>query len=229
MNQPQKSTFRIFSTLGFVLAALFAFSPVARGQVVPARRQNFQAGDSEFGIWASYAPYAPHVIGVTSPRQFGVLGFRYGHLIFDKPRASLEYTLDVMPVAIMLQPKILGAVMNPHGHTTYLTGSREVVYGGGVNPLGLKLNFFRDRKFQFFGASTAGFISSVRRVPVDFHGETQFNFDFDFQLGFQLYNFSRTRSWIFGYKFQHISNGYRGQINPGVDLEGVFVGYSFLK
>jgi hypothetical protein len=229
VNRPQKSTFRIFATLGFVLAALFAFSPAARGQVAPARRQDFQAGDSEFGIWASYAPYAPHVIGVTSPRQFGVFGFRYGHLIFDKPRASLEYTLDVMPVAIMLQPKILGAVINPHGHTTYLTGSREVVYGGGVNPLGLKLNFFRDRRFQFFGASTAGFTSSVRRIPVDFHGETQFNFDFDFQLGFQLYHSSRTRSWIFGYKFQHISNGYRGQINPGVDLEGVFVGYSFFK
>ena len=229
MNQPQKSTFRILSALGFVLAVLSAFSPVARSQVVPARSQGVQAGDGEFGVWASYAPYAPHVIGVTSPRQFGVLGFRYGHLIFDKPRASLEYTLDVMPVAIMLQPRILGAVINPHGHTTFLTGSREVVYGGGVNPLGLKLNFFRDHKFQFFGASTAGFISSVRRIPVDFHGETQFNFDFDFQLGFQLYNSSRSRSWLFGYKFQHISNGYRGQINPGVDLEGVFVGYSFFK
>lgn len=229
MNQPQKSAFRTFSALGFVLAALFAFSPVAHCQVAPARSQDFQSGDSEFGIWASYAPQAPHVIGVTSPRQFGVLGFRYGHLIFEKPGVSLEYTLDVMPVAIMLQPKILGAVINPHGHTTYLTGSREVVYGGGVNPLGLKLNFLRDHKFQFFGASTAGFISSVRRIPVDFQGETQFNFDFDFQLGFQRFNSSRTRSWMFGYKYQHISNAYRGEINPGVDLNTVFVGYSFFK
>jgi hypothetical protein len=230
VSQPQKSTFGVFSALGFVLAALSAFSPVARCQVAPAHSQDFQSGDSEFGIWASYAPQAPHVIGVTSPRQFGVLGFRYGHLIFDRPLASLEYTLDVMPVAIMLQPKILGAVVNPNnGNVTYLTGPREAVYGGGVNPLGLKLNFFRQHQFQVMAASTTGFIASVRRIPVDFHGETQFNFDFDFQLGFQRFNSSRKRAWMFGYKYQHISNAYRGQINPGVDLNTVFVGYSFYK
>jgi hypothetical protein len=229
VNQPQKVNLHIFAGLAFVLATVLIISPAAPCQVAPAHSQDGQAGDSEFGIWASYAPQAPHVIGVTSPRQFGVLGFRYGHLIFEKPGVSLEYTLDVLPVAIMLQPKILGAVINPHGHTTYLTGSREAVYGGGVNPLGLKLNLFRAHKFQLFGASTAGFISSVRRIPVDFQGETQFNFDFDFQLGFQLYNSRRTRSWMFGYKYQHISNAYRGEINPGVDLNTVFVGYSFFK
>lgn len=229
MTQPQNFQFRIFSILGLVLAALLVVAPTARCQMAPAQSPNFQSGDNEFGIWAAYAPYAPHLIGVTSPRQFGVLGFRYGHLLFDKPRASLEYTLDVLPVAITLQPKILGSFVNPQQHTIYITGSREVVYGGGVNPLGLKLNFLRRHKFQFFGASTAGFVSSLRPIPVDIHGETQFNFDFDFQFGFQLYNSSRTRSWIFGYKFQHISNANRGQINPGLDLEGVFVGYSFFK
>ena len=47
--------------------------------------------------------------------------------------------------------------------------------------------------------------------------------------GFQRYNSSRTRAWMFGYKYQHISNAYRGEINPGVDLNTIFVGYSFYK
>ena len=231
MNQPQKVNLRIFAALGFFLAALLAILPAAYCQTppAPAPQPSFQSGDSEFGVWGSYGPQAPHVIGVTSPRQFGVLGFRWGHLITDGPLVSLEYTIDVDPVEIMLQPKILGSFVNPAGHTTYITGSGEAVYGGGVNPLGLKLNFFRKHQFQVMAASTAGFVASVRRIPVDFHGETQFNFDFDFQLGFQRFNSSRKRAWMFGYKYQHISNAYRGQINPGVDLNTVFVGYSFYK
>jgi Lipid A 3-O-deacylase (PagL) len=225
----QKFRLRILSSPFFVLVALLAVSPAVRCQTPPLPQASLQGGNNEFGIWASYAPGSPHVIGITSPRQFAVLGFRYGRILFDKPKWSLEYTLDVSPVEIMLQPKILGSFINSGGNVTYITGSREVVYGGGVNPIGLKLNFLRRRRFQFFGASTTGFVASVRPIPVDVHGETQFNFDFDFQAGFQLYNSSRKRAWMFGYKYQHISNAYRGQINPGVDLNTVFVGYSFYK
>jgi len=225
----QKSRLSVCSSPFFVLVAFLAISPAVRCQTPPSQQVSLQGGDNEFGVWASYAPGSPHVIGVTSPRQFAVLGFRYGRLLVDKPKWSLEYTVDVSPVEIMLQPKILGSFKNSAGNVIYVTGSREVVYGGGVNPIGLKVNFFRHRKFQPFVASTAGFVASLRPIPVDIHGEEQFNFTFDFQLGFQLYNSSRKRAWMFGYKYQHISNAYRGQINPGVDLNTIFVGYSFYK
>jgi lipid A 3-O-deacylase PagL len=225
----QKIRLRILTSPFFVLVALLAVSPAARCQTPSPQQASLQVGNNEFGVWASYAPGSPHLIGVTSPRQFAVLGFRYGRMLFDKPKLSLEYTVDVSPVEIMLQPKILGSFINSSGNVTYITGSREAVYGGGVNPIGLKLNFLRRQRFQFFGASTTGFVVSVRPIPVDVHGETQFNFDFDFQAGFQLYNSSRNRAWMFGYKYQHISNAYRGQINPGVDLNTIFVGYSFYK
>jgi Lipid A 3-O-deacylase (PagL) len=214
-----------------IVAMLLCVAPAARCQTHPAQPANFQVGDNEFGIWASYAPQAPHVIGITSPRQFGELGFRYARRIYEHPGSgwSLEWTMDVMPVAIMLQPKILGSFINQQGNTVYITGPREAVYGGGVNPLGLKLNGFRTHRLQLYGASTAGFVSSLRPVPVDIKGETQFNFDFDFHFGFQLFNSARTHAWTFGYKYLHISNAERGQINPGVDLQGVFVGYTFFK
>jgi hypothetical protein len=212
----------------FLLCAVLAVSSAAYCQN-PSQQGSFQSFNNEFGVWASYAPGSPHVIGVTSPRQFAVLGFRYGRMLLDHPRWSLEYTLDVNPVEIMLQPKILGSFINPSGNVTYITGAREAVYGGGVNPIGFKFNFFRHRNFQPFVASTAGFVASLRPIPVDIHGEEQFNFTFDLQLGFQLYNSSRKRAWMFGYKYQHISNAYRGQINPGVDLNTVFVGYSFFR
>ena len=223
----QKTRWGVCFSPFFVLAALLAASPAARCQTPPSQQESFQGGKNEFGVWASYAPGSPHVIGLTSPRQFATLGFRYGRMLLDHPRWSLEYTFDVDPVEIMLQPKILGSMSTPGGRV-YITGSREVVYGGGVNPLGFKINLFR-RSFQPFVASTAGFVASLRPIPVDIHGEEQFNFTFDFQAGFQLYNSSRKRAWMFGYKYQHISNADRGEINPGVDLNTVFLGYSFFK
>ena len=56
-------------------------------------------------------------------------------------------------------------------------------------------------RVQPFLASTAGFLASVRPVPVDIPGGTQFNFTFDFQGGVDLFNSSRTRAWRIGYKY----------------------------
>jgi hypothetical protein len=119
---------------------------------------------------------------------------------------------------------------NPNKFPTgFCQTGHETVYGGGINPLGLKLNFRRQHRFELFGASTAGFLASVQPVPVDIPHGTQFNFTFDFQAGFQLFNESRSRAWVLGYKYQHISNGYRHSFNPGVDVNSIFVGYSFFR
>ncbi len=111
----------------------------------------------------------------------------------------------------------------------YCASGREIVYGGGINPIGLKLNFRRTHRFQPFIASEAGFVASRRPVPVDIPGGTQFNFTFDFQTGVDLFNSSRTRAWRIGYKYQHISNAYRHEFNPGIDFHVIYVGYSFFK
>jgi len=140
------------------------------------------------------------------------------------------YTLDIIPIEFINQPKYVSCNTNPNNFPTgFCEVIREHVYGGGINPLGLKLNFRRKRRLQIIGASTAGFIASQRPVPVDIPGGTQFNFTFDFQAGFQFYNSSRSRAWILGYRYQHVSNGYRRSFNPGLDVNMIFLGYSFFK
>ena len=93
----------------------------------------------------------------------------------------------------------------------------------------MKVNFLRSRRFQPFWATSEGFVASVEPIPLNVHNSTLFNFDFDLQVGFQVFNASRSRAWMLGYKFKHISNGYRTSENPGVDLNVLFVGYSFFK
>ena len=184
--------------------------------------------NNEFGVWGGYSVGNSHVFGTTSDRQLGALGFRYGRTIYDSPWTSLQYTLDVVPVETLRQFKY--QVCQPSsGLNGYCTNGRETVYGGGISPLGLKLNFRREHSFQPFIASTAGFVASVRPVPVDIPGGTQFNFTFDFQAGMDFYNSSRTHVWRIAYKYQHISNAYRHSFNPGVDVHVIWVGYSFLK
>ncbi|MGA8142587.1 MAG: acyloxyacyl hydrolase [Candidatus Acidiferrales bacterium] len=208
-----------FLALATLLFAALALAPSARAQ-----------GDTEFGVWGGYSLGTAHAIGITSDRQLGVVALRYGHAIYDWPSVSLAYTLDVVPVEVVHQPTYVACNTNPNNFPEgFCQSGHETVYGGGINPLGLKLNFFRQHRLQLYGASTAGFVASVRPVPVDVPGGTQFNFDFDFQAGFQLFNSSRSRAWTLGYKFQHISNAYRHSFNPGVDLNLIYIGYSFFR
>jgi Lipid A 3-O-deacylase (PagL) len=205
--------------LGAILLASATFAPAAHCQ-----------GDSEFGFWGGFSAGNPHLIGITSDRQLGVLGLRYGHLIFDTHPISLEYTLDVIPVEILRQPTYVACDTNPIIFPTgFCQTGHETVYGGGLNPLGLKLNFLREHRLQPFVASTAGLVASVRPIPVDIPNGTQFNFTFDFQAGFQLYNPDHSHAWTLAYKYQHISNAYRHSLNPGVDLHVITLGYSFFR
>jgi hypothetical protein len=232
---PRASDFRKSALLLAILTG-FGFSIPARAQTSDQTQPNIETQptaplyppNNEFGVWGGYSVGNSHVFGTTSDRQLGALGFRYGRTIYDSPATSLQYTLDVVPVETLRQPKY--QVCPPSsGLNGYCTNGRETVYGGGISPLGLKLNFRREHSFQPFIASTAGFVASVRPVPVDIPGGTQFNFTFDLQAGMDFYNSSRNRVWRLGYKYQHISNAYRHNFNPGVDVHVIWIGYSFLK
>jgi hypothetical protein len=217
-NRSSGRYLQLLALAAFLLASAI-FAPTARAQ-----------GDSEFGIWGGFSAGNPHLIGVTSDRQLGVLGLRYGHLIFDTHPVSLEYTLDIIPVEILHQPTYVACDTNPIIFPIgFCQTGHETVYGGGLNPLGLKLNFFREHRLQPFVASTAGLVASVRPIPVDIPEGTQFNFTFDFQAGFQLYNSDHSHAWTLAYKYQHISNAYRHSLNPGVDLHVITLGYSFFR
>jgi hypothetical protein len=193
----------------------------------PAAPPQYPPGN-EFAIWGGYSVGNAQLIGIETNRQLGELAVRYGRTLFDKPQIALQYTLDVIPVETVRQYTFTECMPTPTT-TAFCANGRETVYGGGVNPIGLKLNFRREHRFQPFIASTAGFVASVRPVPVDVPGGTQFNFTFDFPAGVDWFNSSRDRAWRFGYKYQHISNAYRHDFNPGVDFHFIFLSYSFFK
>jgi Lipid A 3-O-deacylase (PagL) len=237
---------RFYLALICVVLAASAFSPVARGQssaTSPGPTITNPPVDplydpiepeihhrNEFGVWGGFSFANPHLIGVTSDNQLFEAAFRYGRVFTDKRDWSFEWTVDIFPAEIVRQRTVVDVMYQGQRPVEWTyTAQHQVVYGGGINPVSVKFNFIRTRAVQPFFTSTAGFVASVKPVPIAVDGEEQFNFDFDFGGGVQLFNSLRTRAWMFGYKYKHISNAYRGEINPGADFSVIFVGYSFLK
>jgi Lipid A 3-O-deacylase (PagL) len=205
-----------FMIIGFLYCSSF----------IAGQESSYPPKWNEFGFWGGYAPFTSQLLGTTSDRQLLDIGLRYGRVIKHcrngqisiktKPcNVQIDYILDILPVETMRQPTSTG---------------HEVVYGGGVSPVGFRFDFLPRKRSQLFIAWTAGFVSSVRPIPEDVHGGTQFNYTFDFvNVGFRRFNADGSRAWIFGYKLQHISNAFRTNVNPGVDENVFFAGYSFFR
>jgi Lipid A 3-O-deacylase (PagL) len=206
-----------------ILIASTAATPIARAQD--------RAGRNEFGIWGAYSTNSLSIGGSLGHGQLGFVALRYTRRLSSSSRPyALFYTIDIEPAVIIRQTKYVSCVTEGSGGTelAFCPQGKEWVYAGGADPIGLKLNLYPQRRWQPFIALSCGQVTSLRPVPIDKPGGTQFNFTAGGQLGLERFNSARTRAWRFGYKFQHISNGGRGP-NPGLNLNELFLGYSFFK
>jgi hypothetical protein len=175
---------------------------------------------NEWGAWGGISFDAPTVFGTTPSARFGNIGLRYGRVLAASRTIAFEWTIDAVPVSILSNERFIFVP------GTGYVGNRKTVYGAGASPIGLKFNFRRNRRVQPFGQATGGFLYFSQQVPVA--GASQFNFTFDFSGGVQIVNGNR-RSFIIGYKFQHISNGRTATFNPGVDAQMIFGGFSVFR
>ena len=196
-------------------------TPTGSSTAQPARDEPYslQKGMNELGVWAGGSFDSPTVIGTAEDRKYFTLGLRYGRIFGASKRVAYEYTVDVVPVAVVFQPAFAQAVNRSH---------QASVYGAGLSPIGFKVNFNRQGRVKPFVSSSGGFLYFKRPVPVDIPLATKFNFTFDVGGGVQIPIHTR-RAIMLGYKFHHISNGGRSQINPGLDANLIYVGFSFFK
>jgi hypothetical protein len=178
---------------------------------------------NEFGVWGGISFDATTLIGKTPDARFGNIGLRYGRVLKTSKTVAFEWTIDAIPVAVLSNSRF---IVVPSGSGFIFTQTRKSVYGWGAAPIGLKFNFRRNRRVQPFGQATGGFLYFNEQVPVS--GAARFNFTFDFSGGVQIVNSTR-RAFTIGYKYQHISNGYRANFNPGVDVQMIFAGFSVFR
>jgi hypothetical protein len=215
---------RVFRRISLGGMLLLGFSVAALAQTTaPTPNEGIQKRWNEFGVWGGLSFDSPTLIGKTPDARFGNIGLRYGRVLKTSKTIAFEWTIDAIPVAVLSNTRF---IVVPSGTGFVFTQTRKSVYGWGAAPIGLKFNFRRNRRVQPFGQATGGFLYFNEQVPVA--GASRFNFTFDFSGGVQIVNSNR-RAFTIGYKYQHISNGYRANFNPGVDVQMVFAGFSVFK
>ena len=212
-----------------LLFGLFFLAPKVTAQQDDAAAGHQSTGSvetkrNEFGVWGSISFDSPTWIGKTPDARFGNIGLRYGRVLAANDDLALSWTIDAVPVAVLSVNRF---TLVPSGSGTLtFQRTRDRTYGAGLSPIGLKLNFRRSRMVQPFAAGTGGFLYFSKDVPVD--GAKRFNFTFDFGGGVDFVRESG-HAFSVGYKYQHISNGDRSPINPGVDVQLIYLGFSLRR
>jgi len=208
-----------------------------------------------WSVFSEYSPNSSHVfLGVSQQRRLVIIGGEYSRRLFQSRWLNLHYLIQARPIVLENDPALAGFrslstgqiivqfpkpvrlesvsdapvlfVMPPRIVRAFPVYTREWTYAGGINPLGIKLNFWPRHRIQPVFSSTAGFLVSSRDIPVDH--SSNFNFSFDFGAGIEWFQ-SPGRSVRLDYRLHHISNAGSGTRNPGID-SGLFqLTYSFGK
>ena len=174
---------------------------------------------NEYGVWGGGSFSSPTLIGTTERVRLGLVAFRYARVLARGENMALKYTLDAVPVASMSFPAFETAGGVPRE-------VRRTITGAGLSPVGFQLNFRRRERVQPFAQVSGGFLYFGERVPNALGA--QFNFTGDVGGGVQWKTGAR-RAWTVGYRYHHVSNGYRADVNPGFDSNLFYVGFSIFR
>lgn len=185
------------------------------------------AARPRFSVWFGGSNHASEILGRTRNATFRIVGLRYTHRLTDGPspteaprRFVLFYTADVIPYAHLSVPgSAIPIQFDVHGDP--LPRPDLGTTGVGAAPVGFQLNARLHPRLQPFVNASTGVLYFLDPVP-DRRGES-FNFTIDLGLGVQVAVTDALRLSI-GYRYHHLSNGYRGRINPGVDANLFYVG-----
>ena len=103
----------------------------------------------------------------------------------------------------------------------------DPVRGWSLSPVFIRWNFppAGERGARIFAEISGGLLFTAQPVPVR---TTTFNFVDQAGFGVRIEE-NAGRAWLFGYRFQHISNAGRVKPNPGANYNFVYGGLSFIR
>jgi hypothetical protein len=228
-------------------------SPAANAGAPPSASERLFSNRNTWSVFGMFSPDSSHIfLGIVEQRRLVILGGEYTRRVHLGRRLAVYYLAQVRPVILESDPVLLafqdintGQLLFPLAkplrveivdytpiavpQTNIVVKrfyGREWTYGGGLSPLGIKLNLATRHRLQPVIIGAAGFVVSTRDIPED-HASS-FNFTFEFGAGLEWF-YRPKRSLRFDYRIHHISSAEIGTQNPGID-SGIFQAtYSFGK
>ena len=97
-----------------------------------------------------------------------------------------------------------------------------------MTPLGFTADFARRHRVYPYRRNQRRHHRFSEPIPINVPGATGLNFLIDFGGGVRIKTGQR-HAISLGYKFLHISNGFTSAVNPGVDNNVFYAGFSILK
>jgi hypothetical protein len=187
-------------------------------------------GDNEFGVWGGGAFTATTIFGglhedEARDRGFVIAAFRYGRTLAATKRMALQYTLDMIPLAVATGniKQVTTTTTTAGTVTTFRRGS---TYGLGVTPLGLQLDFANSSRVKPFIHINGGLLGFTDEVPLPDSG--RLGLIGEAGAGLRVFTSAR-RAVSLGVRFHHISNGDRSGSNRGLNQFIVYAGFSVFK
>jgi len=210
----------------FALAVALIFAAPTFAQTTDNPYQ-LNHGDNEFGFWGGVSPKASTIFGglhddEAEDRKFFIAALRYGRTLAASDSLALQYTLDVVPLAVATGT-IVSRTTSAAGVDTF---RRETAYGAGFTPLGLQLDFANGSKVHPFAHVNGGFLYFNKSVPIEDAG--RFTWVGEAGGGLRIFT-SERRAVSLGVRFHHISNGDRQGSNRGLNQFVIYAGFSVFK
>lgn len=175
-------------------------------------------------LWYGHSARPVRLLGTISDSRLRLLGLRlYRRLLptsaqladgYDAP--TLTYTADLIPFASVHIPESAA----PSAYFSQGSGALST-NGIGLYPVGLQVGFRPVTRVRPFLAGHTGVLYFFDPVP-DERGK-QLNFAVGIGGGVEVSIGSRT-TLALTYRYHHISNGFRGSINPGLDANVLYLG-----
>src|SRR5512138_615613 len=109
-----------------------------------------QNDGSELGVGFGFSPTSTKGIGVTLDRQFLLTSVSYSHILTGNEDTVLKYRFALVPAAFVRH----GDLRAPDGSLI----PARAVYGGGLEPIGLQVNFRRATRVQPYVGTSGGFL-----------------------------------------------------------------------
>jgi hypothetical protein len=189
---------------------------------IPTRQKSTpaQSFNNSFTIFGTTSIANAHLYGSSSDRWLSFFGLRYAHAFVRRRTLALNYTPEIIPLAILSQPAVgdfAVSTKNPFTHT-------QISYAVGMNPIGAEFVLLPKRAIQPFIGTTEGFLYFSRNVPAAF--AAQFNFSIAVGGGIKT-TLGEDKGLDFSYFFHHFSNDFQARENPGLDSHMIRVGYTF--
>jgi len=234
-NRPQNFLFALVITIAAVFsvnAQTVNPAPPEEPSAVAAPPQDTNApyslkqGDNEFGFWAGGSFAATTAFGgltdaEAADRKLFLAAFRYGRTLVANDSVALQYTLDVIPIAVATGNITSSVTVGP-----ITTFQRETAYGAGVTPLGAQLDFANGSRVHPFVHVNGGLLFFNESVPRPDSGSLALVGGAG--GGVRIFT-SERRAVALGVRFHHISNGDRSGSNRGLNQFVIYGGFSIFR